>query len=478
VENFLIAKALSLRRPVRHPMKVWRILAALPLLALSLRAADPAAGQVTLPEQLLPPLDGIIKNAVQQSPRMVSRALDLEIAENARVQARANLLPSLSAGYSYNKSQDKSEYLYGPGNPNNSINSYPVTKTPYSVYFSQPVFFWGERRNYDRIGQIQLKIAQGSYREAYRLLVQEVRGGYLRLIAQKLTVKRTRFYLEFANTQLKEQEDRYAKNVISAAEISTARLTAEQAQISLERTEFDYEMAKASFARLTGQAPLTEEAVPDSIPVITYVAAPFDQLLAGYLAQKDPPTNEAFVFRKQLEIENLNLANAKTRLRPKVSLVMGLSQDEQNNLYGTGAKYSVTSRYAGLSANWTIFDGFTSQAAERIYRASTRKMKNDYRQITERLAQDAQTQVKLINFSARSMDIYDRLAVSSEGYLKTMKEDFARGVKSETDVSQTQLSLYDNQLNALNARTDYLLKAGEFLGTLVEDPALANLADK
>ncbi len=431
-----------------------------------------------LPEKLLPQLDGILKSAAQQSPRMLSRALDLELAENTRIMARANLLPSLSASYSYNKSDDKSQYIYGPGNPNNSDTSYPVTKTPYSVYFSQPLFFWGERRNNDRIGKIQETIAKGQYREAYRLLAQEIRTSYLHLIVQKLTVTRTRFYRDFSNTQLKEQEDRFAKNVISAAEIATARLTAEQAQISLERTEYDYITAKATFARLTGQNLLTDEAIPDSIPVITYTPEPYDQLLADYLAQKDPPTNEAFLFRHQIEIESLNYANAKTRLRPKVSLVMGLTQDEQNNFYGTGARYAVTSRYAGLSANWTIFDGFTSQAAARMSLASKRKLQNDYTQVKERLAQEAQTAVKQINFSARSMAIYDRFVISGEGYLKTMKEDFARGVKSEADVSQTQLSLYDSQLNAYNARTDYLVKTGDFLGMLVEDPALANLADK
>jgi outer membrane protein TolC len=291
-------------------------------------------------------------------------------------------------------------------------------------------------------------------------------------------VKRTRFYLEFTNNQLKQQEERYAKKVISGAEISMARLTAEQAQIALERTEFDFDNAKASFARLAGLGVVADEAIPESIPALTYAAGVFDQLLAGFLAQKDPPTAEAFTLRHQLEVENLNYANQKTRLWPKFNAVLGTNQDEQSYTQNITQKYQVTSIFGGVSASWTIFDGFSSGAAVRNSLAHRRQLENDYRQVTARLAQDAQSQVKQLNFSARNMSIYDRFLSSSEASLVSVQADFHRGVKSEADVSQSQLSLYDAQLNAANARIDYLLKIGDFLGTVTGDPILANLAEK
>ncbi len=459
-------------------MKELRIILALPFLAISLWATEPAASTLVLPEQLFPKLDEIIKASVQQSPRMISRALDLEIAENVRLQARSNLLPNVNATYGYNKSNDDSKYLYGPGNPNNSSNSYTVTKTPYSLILSQPLFYWGEKRNNYKVGQIQETISKGQYREGYRLLVQEIRASYLHLIVQKLAVRRNRYFLEYTNTRLKEQEDRFAKNFISGTEIASARLNAEQAQIAQEHTEFDFETAKQSFARLTGLASIADESIPDSIPTITYAPEPIAQLLAGYLAQKDPPTSEAFTLRHQIEIDRLNLATTKTGLRPKISAVMGLAQDEQNNFYGTGVKYSVTSKYAGLSMNWNIFDGLSSQSAVRISLATHRKLEMDYRQMTERLASDAQTLVKQLYFSARNMNLYDRFSSSSEANLKQVKEDFDRGVRSESEVGLAQLNLYDTQLSAGTSRKDFLLMTGDFLGMLVEDPALVNISNK
>ncbi|HEY4248047.1 MAG TPA: TolC family protein [Lacunisphaera sp.] len=455
-------------------MKFFRLFLAVPFMVANVWAQS-VANELVLPEKLLPELDGILKTAVQQSPAMLNRALDLEVAEAGRIQARSNLLPSLSGSISYYKSNDTTEYLYSNAPASNSSNSYLVTKTPYALTLSQPVFYWGQKRNYDRIGAIQLQMAKGQYRDGYRQLAQQLRGGYMALILQKIALKRAQFYLQYAQSQLKEQEDRLLKKEISDAQIFTARMSAEQAQIAADRAEYDYTSARASFGRLAGIGEVTDASIPDAIPAATYDAAIFDHMLADFVAQKDPPTSEAEVLRQQIKVENLNLANAKIRLRPTINATFGVSKDQQNNLYGQGLNYSVASIYGGFSLNWAIFDGFATRAAVRSTLAGRRRLENNYLQVTERLVQDAQTQVKLINFAARNMVIYDRLLVSNTGYLQTARDDFKRGVKSEAEVSQIQLSLYDAQINAANTRSDYLMKVGDFLGTVVGDPAVANL---
>ena len=432
-------------------------------------AVSAAADGLVLPENALPGLDGILKAAVQQSPRMLNRALELEIAENNRLMARSNILPSLSSSFSYYKASDDRADL---------PERQDVTKVAYNVTLSQPIFHWGERRNNVRMGVIQQKIAQGQYRDGYRLLVQELRNNYMRLIGQKIGLKRARYNQEFTAKQLRQEEERLQKKVISEVEIAAARLTAEQAQIASDRADFDYQNAKLSFARLAGMGTIADEAIPDAIPATAYVPEPFDRLLAGFLNQKDLPTVDAFVLRQQLQIESLNYANQKTRLRPKFSAILATNQDEQSYTANVALKYKVNSIYAGVSVYWTIFDGFAARSATRNSLARRRQMDNDYQQLTERLAQDAQNQVKLIGFSARNMSIYDRFLNRNESNLTSMQEQFRLGVRSEADVSMAQIHLYDSQINAINARNDYFMRIGDFLGTIMEDPALFNLPAK
>jgi outer membrane protein TolC len=256
------------------------------------------------------------------------------------------------------------------------------------------------------------------------------------------------------------------------------RLRTEQAQITSEQSDYNFQYGKMSFARLSGMSVIEDDVIPDTLPVIPYNAAAYDQLLSGFLAQKDPPTPEAFTARKLLEVEKLNYANTKTRLRPKMSFSTGVTQNVQHNLYGTIDTYQVTSLYAGFGVTWSIFDGFAAGAYQRNSLARKRQLETDYRVMTERLAQQAQMQVKQINFAARSMAISDRGYRDTDGGYKAKQDDFARGDASEADLSYARIGLYDAEINAYNNRIEFLGRIGDFLGTVVEDPVVANLSDK
>ncbi len=449
-------------------MNIRILLAAVPLLVSSLWAASSAVNELTLPEKLYPQLDAILKQAVQQSPQMINRALDLEVAENNRISARANILPSASGYYTYYKAWDDRADLTG---------RVKVDKIGYNFNITQPVYHWGEKTNNVRMGEIQQKIVQGNYQDGYRLLAQEIRSQYLKLIIKKLSLQRSRLSDKYNQDILKAAEDRLAKKVIAEAEIFMVRLNAERARIDLERSEMDYETAMQSFSRLTGTPELEDAAIPEEVAESHHVTGAFDRVLAGFLAQKDPPTTAAANLRSQIEIDKLNYLNQKTRLRPKLNFVLGTSQDEQSYSLNVAQKYEVNSLYGGFSVSWTIFDGFAARMGQRTALARRRQSENDYHSLTDRLAREAQAQLKQVDFAARLMSIADRLLAATAGGFQVKKNDYARGVVSENDVTLANLNYYEALISANTARADYLGKVGDFLGTVAEDPVLANVAE-
>lgn len=444
-------------------MKLLRLFATLALL-FSVIYAPAVAQSVVTAEKLYPELDEILKKAVAQSPRMINRAIDLENAENDRIAARAGLLPNIGGSFSYYEAKEKR------GDIGERMN---VPRVYYAFSISQPLFHWGERMNNAKAGQIRELMVQGNYREAYRIYVQEVRNLYLSLIIGKLRSKRAAFNLEYANGQLRQGEERLEQKVISDGQMFSIRIAAERAQVEAERLAYQQQINLASFARLTGQQ-LRAEDVPDAVPSVDSQASVLQGLVQGFLAQSELPTNEALYMRRALELERLNLANQKTRLKPKLSLVLSATQDEQR--YETiGYKYEVQSYYAGVSIYWTMFDGFSTRSAVRSSMAKIRAMENDYRVLTERLGEQAQDQLRLADFALRAAAINDKLLESSEGNLHTKREQFDRGAISKEEVDIAQLALYDAQLTAYSHRMEYLVKISELLGTVVEDPILANL---
>lgn len=428
-----------------------------------------AVENLTLPEQAVPGLQPILQTAVAQSPRMVSRALDLEMAEHNRISARSGLLPNIGGFVQFTESRDDRADLPNPVD---------VTKTYYNVSINQPVFHWGEKRNNARIGEITKAIAERNYREAYRQLAQEIRQKYLGLIVQKTALARAQRFLAHAQREKDLAEERLKTRQISDLQIHPIRLTAEQAQIALERSAFDFESAKHSFARLAGISEIRDDQIPDEVPLLRPDGAPLQQLLASYLNLPEFPTAEAANLRSQLEIENYNFRNQKTRLRPKLSLVAGSSQDEQAYTINAAQKYRVQSLYVGVSVNWTVFDGFAAQAGQRSALAKRRQLENDYEQLKDRLSQQAQAQVKQIGFAARSMSISDRFLEGSHGNLRAKREDFARGIATETDIGLAEIALFDSRIGAYNQRIDFMLKTGDFLGMIDQDPALTFLPAK
>jgi outer membrane protein TolC len=445
-----------------------RILLAFSALTLCGWAAT-SPDSLVLPERVFPALDSILQQATQQSPRMVARAIDLEIAENNRLQARAAVLPFVGGSLRFVEARDDRADLTTPSR---------VQKSYYDVTINQPLFFWGERMNTKRIGEIQKSISVGNYREAYRQFIQELRMKYLVLIVQKQQVRRATDGLALAQQQMKLGEERLAKRVISDVDFYPLRLAVEQGQIALERTEWEYEQNRRSFARLAGLPAFEDAQVPDDMPLLGYDAQLVDRLLGEYLSAKDLPTNEAVAARRQVEVAELTLKNEKTRLRPKISLTAGTNQDEQAYSLNTAQKYRVNSLFAGVSVSWTIFDGFAAQASTRNALARLRQSRLDADEVAHRLGQQAQHQVKLVNFTARTMAITDRGLAASETNVKTKMAEVQRGIATDTDVAVAKLQLLDARIAAFNNRYEYFWRIGDFLGTLAADPAVAALPVK
>ena len=434
------------------------------LLVVCLRA-EAGLEQVPLPEHSLPGLESILQHAVQQSPRMLNQAINLEIAENDRIQARANLLPSIGGSYRDSKARDTRADQAG------NLN---VRKVYYDLSINQTIFSWGERSSYARMGEIRQKIIQAQYQEAYRILAQEIRSRYLAIITQKIYVERTRYNDKLIQEQLRLAEDKLAKKQFSDLDMFAPRLNAERSQIDLERVEFEYNNSRLSLAHLAGLPEVPDEAIPMDVPVpARYVASAFDGLVANFASQQDLPTSEARLMLRQLDLDQLDYKVASVRLRPKLSFAAGLTQDEQAYSLNVAQKYQVNSKYAGIAVSWPIFDSFSSAAATRTALARRRQHQNEYSEMHSRLVQQAQMQNRMLYFSARNLAIQERFLDSAYGNLRTKQEEFKRGLISETDIGQVQLYLYDTRMNTNSARADYYQKVVELLGTLNNDPAIA-----
>lgn len=408
-----------------------------------------------MPEDVFPELKPLLAQATAQSPRMLANNLSLMQADGDLVQARSNLYPTIGGFYSVTQTRDKREDL--PGQTLDTDRIY------YSLSLNQPLFHWGERKNNAQIGKIRHEIAQENYASAYEMLSHEVRLAYMVMALRKQQMEHAVFSLRMAENALKVAETRLAKGEIAEGAVFPARVAAEQGRLTLETTQWQHALDKQNFAVLSGMSEPADSSIPNGIPVLQHCYDAVQRELARFLAQDEPNTPALRNQRRNIQIADLSYKNQRTRLRPKLSFIAAVTQDEQSYSLNIAQKYGLQSRYIGLQVNWQIFDGFATRGAIASTLAAKRQAEHAYKQLTETVARDAQRAAKNVELAQRQMAINDWLLGNSQGFLEYRREEFQRGQVSETDVDAAQAAYNSALASANSARYTYLVRLSEFV---------------
>jgi outer membrane protein TolC len=401
---------------------------------------------------------------------MVARNAENAAAEGNRVMMRAGQLPSVSGYFNYYP-WDRQVRADLP-EPTTS------TKLAYNLSLYQPLYHWGALQNNTRIGELQLRMAEGQTAEGYRILVQEIRALYLQLIIKKATLGKARLGLKMAEDTYAVSQTKLEKRVISDADMFVPTVNRDKGRLANDQAVEDFESSKAIFAKLCGAPVLSDDQIPDDIPELNSPAPDFTPLATSFTSQKELNSYTLRNMSDQIEVEKLTFENLNTRLRPKLNMVLGTSQDQQSYTTNIANKYEVRDYFAGVQVSWTLFDGFATQGAKTSSLARRRQLEQSYQDASANLSEQARRQLRLIGFARRGMDINDRLLLSATGAARDKKAAAARGLASDNEVNTYELNYHEMRINALAARSDYLMKNADFLSTLLEDPALSNLPAK
>lgn len=414
-----------------------------------------------MPEDVFPQLRQVLADVTKQSPRMVAQNLNLLVADGNLMQSKSVLYPSVGGSYTASKASDKREDLPGV--------TLETDKIYYSFAVSQPLFHWGERRNTARIGDINRQIANENYVEAYRLLALEVRSAYLTMIFRKVQLANAAYTRKLAEEELELAESRLAKKEVAEGAIFQTRISADQARLGLETAEWDYSVAKQNFATLTGLPVPSDASVPSEIPGLAGSRQAVDKLLGKFLAYDELPTATARILRQQILVEDLSYKIQKTRLRPKLSLVAGITQDEQSYTVNVAQKYSLKSQYVGLSVSWSIFDGFATRGAVSSALARKRLSEQGLKDYHARTTEEARRAARAVDLAEKQLAISERLLNNAGNFLEYTKADFKRGQSAEAEVARAQAG-YNNMLgSAIASRLNYLSRVSEFVSLIGAD---------
>jgi len=188
------------------------------------------------------------------------------------------------------------------------------------------------------------------------------------------------------------------------------------------------------------------------------------------LAQDEPDTAAVRSIRKQLAISELDFKNQRTRLRPKLNFIAGISQDEQSYSTNIAQRYGLQSQYVGLQVTWNIFDGFASRGAVAASLAHKRITEHQFNEVTEQAIQGAHRASYAVALARRQLAISERLLNNAGNFLSYTKTNFERGQASEVDVNNALAGYNSIHVSTNSSRYIYLIRVSEFVSLISEDP--------
>lgn len=421
-----------------------------------------------MPEDVFPELRSILEQALQQSPQMTLKNIELAQSEAARMMAVSQLLPSLGTSVSYNLS-------------NAAVSSNTDVKSRssglvYSASLSQPIYRWGTLQAQAEAAKVQLNITRRNYADAYRQLAVTIRNQYLGLVAKKVTLRNAEAARERAAYLFSLEEAKLKFGRISQSAILIPRLDLEEARLRADRAAEDLAVAKRFFSRLTGLPEIPDESIPGQIPEVPYDPAAVTEMVHRFIS-RDWERHPAIVTaRDWVRVAELNYKSAKYRLYPMFSFGAGISQANSTQAsQNSVAQVGVLSHSVGLTASWTIFDGRATKGAQISARANQRYYERNLQTQTDLLFDQVRSLEKQVGFSHRAMQLAEIRYGQAEASAKLLKDELQQGLTSQValDAALAMQEIYT--LNLVNNRLDLLSRWSELVSTVDADPALKYL---
>ena len=419
----------------------------------------------TLPEDYLPGLKGIIETALKQSPTMMLQNINLVQQQAAHYQADSALWPNLGSSFSYAFNGSRTE--------SSTSTTTSGSGGYYGFTLGQSLFQWGAVMNRINVVKLGEQIAQRQYADAFRGLAVSLRAQYLGLVMAKLSLRQARYQLTLQEADLVIQKDMLAEGNISPGDLIGPQMQTDEARLAVKRAEMEYGYGKNMFRRLAGLADLGDDAIPDTLPLVTNAAPTADALLGEFKQSKGPENSlQGQIDALSVKQADLNYKIVRTSLYyPKFSFGAGYGLS-YNPTGATIEESTVLSYNYGISANLPLFDGFSTRWAKVGALASKRSAEQQRQNHVEAGLDNAENARLRLATAAEVLRLAEQRRDLAEDALHRSQEEFKEGTVAQKALDSLVLTFNYADYAAVSARVAYLNLWTDFVGMVGADPAL------
>ena len=404
---------------------------------LAVMAADTNIAWLTRPLSLADALN----TALLQNAAILKAQNDLQASHGLVVQTRAVALPQLKATGQYKYTDPNAIEGFVPGQlqPNENWTA--------GLQLVQSVYEGGKLIAAIKAADATKQQALAQYQTSVADTLLTVRLAYYDtlLAAQQITVHDASVLL--LQKELEDQQHRLNAGTVPKFNVLRAEVAVANERPNSIRARNQYRIAKNNLANLLGYN--LPRDIWENIPLnLTDMleAAPYAVNLPDAIQQALTRRTELAALRKQVELQELNIINAKAGYKPTVQVFAGYNWYDAQFTRPTDLDHDIRGWNAGAQMNWNIFDGLLTHGKVIEAKAQFARAKTD-------LA-DQSRQIELGVRTAYSDFIEAKEVLDSQSKVQEQADEALREAKARTDAGTgTQLDVLDAETQLTQART-------------------------
>ena len=359
-------------------------------------------------------------------------------------QAKAALLPTVSASVSENKSELERR--------DTGATTADYTTRTNAISLNQPLFRWGNIASY-RQGLQSAKLADTQALAAEQDLIVRTSQAYF----DALTSAESLAFVKAQKTAVAEQLASAKRNF----EVGTSTITdTREAQarydlvIALElAAENDLRVKQLALEQLVGKNKLQ----PVGLKPKAVLPTPQPQDIEAWVKQALEQNIVLQQLRVAYEVARLETEKSKAGHMPTLDLTASYAQNIYSGNKPASIPYDTNVKTVGVSLNIPVFAGFATENRIKESVALEEKARADLEAAQRTVEQNTRAAYLGLITGLSQVKAYEAAEASSQSALDANKLGYQVGVRINIDVLNSQSQLYQTKRDLAKARYDVLL---------------------
>ncbi len=392
-------------------------------------------------------LQSAVEKALKDNT-IIREAVEIQKAQlEALKSAKADMLPKLSASYTYTRLKEAPFVVFGP-------SRFPIQdrdNVHWDLTITQPLFTGYALRTKKAIAELGVEIEKMSKAQAVLDVTERVKLAYFNILRSKKLLMVAEEKVKQLSAHLADAEGFYKQGLIPYNDLLKSKVALADAKQNRQRAAGRLAMAVSTFNALLGLDINAETEVED-VTTITPYTTDLDTLLAE--AMENRPELRSLHLALKSAAKGVTLA--KSAYYPEIDL-LGRYERNGDNLTATNNDFA-NSHNASLmlQIRWTFFEWGRTRAEVSRARHNVGALAERMRRIEDNIRLEVKDAFLALRVAETNVRTAEEALVQAKEDFRITTLQYQTQLATSTDVLDAQTSLTNAETNYYNALYGYL----------------------